>query len=113
MHGLGLLKTLSTKNRIKSACYDLHEKEIVTLDCESNITFFKSDGRYLSSFLGVDVNQDTSNKFVKYLVPNKHYDFILYCSKEKRFIGWRKGEKEIFVSAVLLARLIVVKYQSV
>ena len=61
------------------------------------MTFFKSDGRYLSNTLSVDLLQDTSNKFFKYTVPYKIYDNILYCSKDKQFIGWKQGEKEINV----------------
>jgi hypothetical protein len=85
-------------SKIKSMCYSYHAKEILALNTENFLTFYKSDGRLISNSLSVDLLQDTSNKFVKYSVPNKIYDNITYCSKDRQFIGWKAGEKEINVS---------------
>lgn len=98
-HGIQLVRTIKPQaSKIKSVCYDYHEKEIISLDNENYINFYRSDGRFISNFCGVDLNQDTSNRFVKFLIPNKTYDEVVYCSKDKQFVTWKKGEIEINVS---------------
>ena len=96
-HGVSLVRTIRAQGDIKSLCYNRDEKKIIILDDENYVNFYKSDGRFSSNFLGVDFDQDTSNKFIKYLLPNKEYDNVLYCSADQQYITWKKGEIEINV----------------
>ncbi len=72
-------------------------KQIVSLDCDDYVNVYRTDGRYVSSHFSHDNTQDQTNKFANFLQPVKPYDHLVYCSKNRQYIGWTKGQVELNV----------------
>lgn len=78
-HGIHHLRKLNHDHSIKSVAFMKDRKEYMTTD-GGNVSIFYEDGRKKATF-----------------TPEETMDTIIYCSHSNQFVGYTKGDDELFL----------------
>ncbi|XP_062569311.1 WD repeat-containing protein 97-like isoform X2 [Saccostrea cucullata] len=78
-HGIHHLRKLNHDHSIKSVAFMKDRKEYLTTD-GGNVTIFLEDGRKKATY-----------------IPEETMDTIIYCSHSDQFVGFTKGDDELFL----------------